>query len=372
MTASPPRTRTSPPEDKGTPYRGRYLRILGIGFFLFILWMPSLDMLAPFLPSPQNSEKRALMQRPKPTWRTLGDFPKSFERYFNDHFGGRSLLIRWNNYLSIKWLGESPLKSILLGKEGWLFYTLDKEMADHQGLVHFSKEELETIRQNIGRQARRLRELGIPYCILVCPDKESIYPEYLPKGFAPAATVTRLDQILGHLGPEERKVILDVREPLRESKKQYPVYSRTDTHWNSFGAFTAYQKLMESFSASLPGMRPLPLSDFSLSVKTTNGQGDLAEMACLAGWLQDQEVRMIPKTQSLGVGKKISKAVIFHDSFIHTLKPFLEPHFDRIIFQHWGKQFFDFQVIERERPTLVVFEIGERYSPVLGKDNGKP
>lgn len=372
MASSIPERHASPPKDKGTIHRGDYSRTIGFGLFLLTLWLPLLNILFPFLPSPQNSEKRALTPRPELTWATLGDFPKSFERYFNDHFGGRSLLIRWHNYIHLKWLGISPLKSILLGKEGWLFYTLDKEMADHQGLVRFSGEELETIRQNIDRQTRLLKEMGIPYCILVCPDKESIYPEYLPEGFAPANPVTRLDQIVAYLGPEEKKSLLDVREALRESKKLYPVYSQTDTHWNSFGAFMAYQKLIEAFSASLPGLHPIPLSDFSLSISTNKGQGDLAEMASLTGWLQDREVQLVPKRQPSQCERKIPKAVIFHDSFIHPLKPFLEPHFDRIVYQHWGKQFFDDQFIERERPTVVVFELGERYSPVLSKKKRVP
>jgi alginate O-acetyltransferase complex protein AlgJ len=349
-----------------SPAAGKVLlSILGITLFLGFLWLPMIDSLWPLLPSPPNTEKRALVPAPTLGWKTLGDFPKNFELFFNDHFGGRRWLVRMNHQIHVEWLGISPLKEVLVGRDGWLFLTSDKSLADHHGLIRYSAKELESIQQNIRKQTRWLKERKIPYIILVGPDKQSIYPEYWPNLSAENRALTRLDQILAYLGPEEKQNLIDVRRDLLEAKKNAWVYSRTDTHWNSYGAFIAYQKMMEVLSRSVPTVQPISFSEFYLFDRPAPGRGDLAGMLSLSGRLSDREVQMVLKHPLNPTHNKIPKALIFHDSFIDQLKPFLVPHFDRIIFLPRGKASINYQQIEREGPNFVLLELVERQSPAL-------
>jgi alginate O-acetyltransferase complex protein AlgJ len=346
---------------------GTGLRIFFIGLFFVALWFPLIDMAFPILPRTENTEKRTLAQAPELRLRTLPDFPKNFERYFNDRFGSRNLLVGLNNTIHVQWFKVSPLKSVLVGKEGWLFYTLDKGINDYRGLAPFSQEHLETIRRNIMKQTSWLREQGIPYLILISPNKHTVYPEYLPGGITRVDRKTRLDQILEYLHQDEKAVFVDVRKKLVEGKRDRLVYSKTDTHWNSYGAFIAYRKTMEALSKDFTYVAPLAISNFEVSVKPSHGLGDLAVMLSLNGRLKDQVVDLKLKDDSWIPKKKMPKAVIFHDSFIFSIKPFLAYHFDQIILQHWGERGFDYRLIEQEKPSVIIFQLAERRLDALLK-----
>jgi hypothetical protein len=343
------------------------LRIFLIGLCVLVLWLPLADMAFHFLPEPENTEKRILVQAPEFRWETIPNFPKTFEGYFNDRFGGRKLLIPLNNYIRVQWFKVSPIKSVLVGKEGWLFFTLDKGINDYRGLASFSPEHLEAIRRNILKWTSWLQERGIPFFILIAPNKHTIYPEYLPGGLTRVRQKTRLDQILEYLTEEEKAGFIDVRKELDDGKKERFVYSKTDTHWNSYGAFIAYRKTMEALSRRFPQALPPAVSGFSFSVKPSQGLGDLAVMLSLKGHLQDQEVSLELESDSALPPQKIFKAVILHDSFIFSIKPFLRYHFDQMVLQPWGKKGFDYLLIEKEKPQVVLFEVTERFLDVLLK-----
>jgi hypothetical protein len=90
-------------------------------------------------------------------------------------------------------------------------------------------------------------------------------------------------------------------------------------------------------------------------------------MLSLKGKLKDLEVNLEPKDDSAAQKKKIPKVVILHDSFILSLKPFLEHHFDQMVLQHWGERGFDYRLIEQEKPSVVIFQIAERRLDALLK-----
>ncbi|MBI5604522.1 MAG: hypothetical protein HY879_14340 [Deltaproteobacteria bacterium] len=351
-----------PKKSEGTGWR-----VLSIGLFFLFLWLPLVDMFLPLLPKMEQTEKRALAQAPKLRWNSLKDFPVSYDRFFNDRFGGRTLLIRLNNFIHLKWFQVSPAKSVLIGKEGWLFYTQDKSIADYRGSVPFWPIHLEKIKQNISRQRVWLRDRGILYVILIGPNKSTIYPEYMPDNINRISLKTRLDQVLEFLSADEKAVMVDVRKALRTAKKEQWVYGKTDTHWNSYGAFIAYREGIKSLPENFLPVKPLSFSDFTVSVRPNKGTGDLAGMLSLAGLLEDREVHLELKGEPSCRPGKISKAVLFHDSFAEALLPFLEHHFEQIVRQHWGKKGFDYLLIEREKPQVVLYEIAERHLDALIK-----
>jgi hypothetical protein len=350
------------------PYRskGNFWRVLLIGMFFIFLWIPLIDMFSHFLPTIQSTEKRELALWPQFQRDTLSDFSKNFERFFNDRFGGRNLLVWLNNYFHVKWLKVSPVKSVIVGKKGWLFYH-DKAIKDYRGLSSFSPEQLEKIKHNIIRQAGWLRDKNIIYLILICPNKHTIYSEYLPDGITRVNRMTLLDQLLDYLGGNEKAVMIDIRKELIEAKKNQLVYFMTDSHWNSFGSFIAYQKVMKELSKSYSYVKPIPLSYFTFSVKPNNGLGDEAEMLSLKGRFRDSTVNLILNHKRPLQERKIPKAVILHDSFIWDLKPFLDYHFEKMVMEHWGAHGFDYSLIEKEKPQVVLFEIVERRLDALLK-----
>src|SRR5947207_8313680 len=61
----------------------------------------------------------------------LTAFPAKFEAFYNDHFGLRDTLIRCLNVARMHWLGMSSSRHVIVGREGWLYYTQEPIGTDY-------------------------------------------------------------------------------------------------------------------------------------------------------------------------------------------------------------------------------------------------
>ena len=74
--------------------------------FVVALFIPLAGLIHPGLNiGLELEEKRAKFQRPALDRLNLTSFPDMYEKYFNDNFGFRSFLIRWNNYHRFQFFG---------------------------------------------------------------------------------------------------------------------------------------------------------------------------------------------------------------------------------------------------------------------------
>ncbi len=71
---------------------------------------------------------------------------------------------------------------MLIGKEDWLYYTGENNIQDHECTMPFTKTELAAIRERLLAWNERLQQRGIRFYVVIAPNKESIYPQYLPTG----------------------------------------------------------------------------------------------------------------------------------------------------------------------------------------------
>ena len=60
----------------------------------------------------------------------LRDFAARFERSFNDRFGLRAALVKFDHWAKAVVFGASPLSKVLIGKSGWLYFRGE----EHQGV----------------------------------------------------------------------------------------------------------------------------------------------------------------------------------------------------------------------------------------------
>jgi hypothetical protein len=186
--------------------------------------------------------------------------------------------------------------------------------------------------------------------------------------------------LFAHLRAHTRVEFLDLRGALRAAKSGGRVYWRTDTHWNDRGAFVGYQAIMTHLARSWPQLAPLGADAFEPHVRPVSGQ-DLAHVFGLPDVLTDQFEELRPRIprrarQVLAVakvpdrwrrlvmerddvGSGALRAVVFHDSFMRALHPFLSEHFVRVVYD-WRRQ-PDVRLIETERPDVVIHEVAERF-----------
>lgn len=366
--------------------------------FLLALILPLLGALSSG--AAETSEKRALNQKPPlpNSWKSLRDFPEIWTAYFNDHFGWRREMIYLNSLLKVAALRTSPSGNVVIGRDGWLFFAGEESMWDYQGLVPLDAANRERIYRYLRAANKSLRENNIAFLVAIAPNKQSVYPEYLPASIRKIKSQTRLDQLLEYNVDNARLPILDLRPALQNAKQQQPQYHKTDTHWNAAGAFTAYREIIGALIPRFPLLRPYEIEDYTVRTSRTRG-ADLAALINLESYYSDTYLSLSPRlprpfrelpleyspenviSAELTVIDEpdLPTAVIFHDSYGPFLKPFLSQHFRRTVYirphvliarkgstpdrprTDVEPPKIDWDIVEREKPDVVILIFAERF-----------
>ena len=360
--------------------------------FLVAICLPMADTLFDLDPT-VLSEKRRLA--PPPVSRLSQpievSYTGAFESWWNDSFGfRRSLVVGYSR--SLLALGVSSTPGVIIGKSGWLFFAGDDALASYRAVQPFRQAELDAWQRRMEQRHAWLAERGIRFLVVIAPNKETIYPEFMPARLNRVSETTRLDQLIRHMRGRSSVAIVDPREALRAAKRGGAVYFRTDTHWNDAGAWLLHREILTQLHVWYPEVAPGPAVPL---VRVSSGwSGDLATMLGLEGRLSEERVLLEPPRASrtadpgprpLDPQRRLSAAerqtasglqvVMFHDSFGLSLQPLLSESFARIVFSSGPTDWrlnFDPALIERERPTLVIQEIAERFAVGAAGVRGTP
>jgi len=315
-------------------------------------------------------------------WESLRALPDAFTKYFEDHFAFRAPLVHAQADIRLRALGVSPSTAVITGKDGWLFYADDGAVEDYAVAPEMSQSDLETWSWTLQDVQDWLAGQGIAYAFVVAPDKHVIYPEMMPASVHRLREQSRIDQFVAYLRAHSTVNVVDLRPALLEAKQRERIYHRTDTHWNDRGALVAYQQIIASLHVD--GLTPLPRAAFVDAEIQTPGL-DLAGMLGLKDRLPEQDLRLVPRTprrarivepvnpQPHGIYDRLAtaqadtrlpRAVIYRDSFMSALIPFLSEHFSRALYL-WEPD-VNPHVIADERPNVVIQEwVGRRLGPKL-------
>src|SRR5580704_6432935 len=174
----------------------------------------------------QSRENRNLAKLPE--WPRNFAQTKAFSdqllTYFRDHFAFRNTLIRGVAIGSYHGVGQKNANRIIVGKEGWLFYASDEKYLADRGLDPFSESDLNAWQALLERRDKYFRDRGIALVVVIPPDKQTIYPEYMPDEFAHPPRPSRLDQLIARLKERHSPVhLVDLRPALLEAKQRRQV-----------------------------------------------------------------------------------------------------------------------------------------------------
>jgi len=354
--------------------------------FVGLLWLPTLDVFFGLDKAPAPNERRKPAEFPKfeASGEGLKRYVTGLEQYFNDHFGFRKRLIRWNNRWKKSWFKDSSMVDVITGKEEWLYFSGGRMIDLYRGTKVLSEEDLQSWQNLLEGRRDWLAERGIQYVFVIPPTKQSVYPEYLPDWLEPGPFTT-IDQFVKHMTANTTVEIVDLRGPLIERKGVGPdrVFLHTDSHWNMLGGFFGYQTVIERLQKIFPDMQPLSLDQFEKYYDDKPG-GDLATMMGQENTLIERgdislaPIASLPKFETRVLtnlfNKKWAKyaepihtvnpsatrkAVVFRDSFTGNLIPFLGYHFNEIYYiwqYNWNKAF-----IEEVKPDIVMDIMVEAY-----------
>jgi hypothetical protein len=322
-----------------------------------------------------------------PNTKSRRQFPLNYESWFNDHLAFRRPLIQISKQIELcglipsAALGEDSQASVTVGRNGWLYLAGGSALASYRCDSPLTENELDLWQTVLEARQRWLASQGIEFFVVVPPDKHTIYAEFLTRSVHRGDGATRLDQL------QERLVstavnFIDLRPVLAEAKLRRRLYHRTDSHWNACGAFVGFQEIMRRVSIELEdadGGAQLSVpteTQFALEVSDGPG-GDLAVMLDSPVEYREQLLTLRPlqprnanmrrinpesktKAHRVSLNESVGplRAVIFHDSFMTGLIPFLNEQFERIDYV-WTYE-LPVELVNQQRPHIVIMELVER------------
>ena len=195
-------------------------------------------------------------------------FGDAFETWFSKRFAFRGTVVDLFSTLKEQLFGTGN-DQVIVGEDGFLYFqdTLDSFLRENP----LTDEELHAIGDALSNLTAYAEAHGARLLFVCAPNKNTVYPEYMPARYRAAAsnTMSDLDRLYAYLEAETEVDYLDLRPVLNGAKDEHLLYHKRDSHWNGYGAHIAYEAIMEHLS--------LPTPDFSVLPRTeiTTHEGDL-------------------------------------------------------------------------------------------------
>ncbi|MBN2574141.1 MAG: hypothetical protein JXP73_06215 [Deltaproteobacteria bacterium] len=347
--------------------------------FLATLVAPTVASVFGLRPWDDIDEKRALATKPEAApWsraglRNLPTIAQDWEKYFVDNFGFRKVLIGAHRLLTFHLLHASLNPSVVVGESDgerrWLYFDASVT-GDGVGLESilghkpYAPAALAAIAGQLRQIVALAESRGARLVIVIAPDKQTIYPEYLPPDRRPRpGAVSRLDQFWAMAGSLPSVPLVDLREGLRRAKRQQQLYYPSDTHWNWRGGLLAYvatarRLARQDPSWQVPAVERLRWFDASPRV------GDLTTLMGLPAIGGDRDE--LPTRDSLDalVGSKRGKLLLVADSFGEALQIFFDLQFQQVSTRRVTRgacEALTPALLDAEKPDVVILQSAERY-----------
>lgn len=330
-----------------------------------------------FQPAADVSENEARMLAPPPGWpRALQDWttlPRNVDRYLADRFGFRAELVRAHGRLRYAVDLPTDLR-VIIGRDNWLFLNGDGTIEQATGRL-LRESEISEFADRAAALGSRLKARNARLLVTVPPNSSTINRGRLPAWMAQAPPTTEYDLMMQALAARGVQA-LDLRTALLGAEAVHPTYRRTDTHWNKFGALTAYNAVVGALDKPDWAIGPARAVQ---GFEPSEG-GDLARLLAVSSDVADEDARIDlssygpPSPQAVPIetqfeeggdlvetGRDGPTVVVIGDSFTRGFwQPYFALHAGRYVWIHHEQCNFKISVVERYAPALVVLAPVER------------
>lgn len=283
-----------------------------------------------------------------------------FSDYFADHFGFRHEMITLNDQLTGTIVRDLDSSSVLLGKDGWLFYKSTVE--DYTGTELFTPRQSYAAAHVLQLMQEYCEANGIQFCFTVAPNKNSLYGSQMPARYPAAQThnIELLKQQLTRQNVRYADLFGTLSDPAGEQ-----LYYSLDSHWNMQGAQLAAQTLLQELKGTAPDF------DAYKTGQTTPHTGDLYEMVYPSGkateadaeyafgYAYDEKFRSADDiTIHTENPEETGSIFVYRDSFGINLHPFLAQSYGKACFSR--NMPYRMSAVAGEQPDVLLVEIVER------------
>ena len=308
-----------------------------------------------FAPDQISVAENRLLAEPSAISQGLSVFMKSLDDSINDRIGFRDEMVRLYRELTVN-VFKGRNDAVLIGKDGWLYYQDD--LPDYTGTNIDGEKIAEAVGVLSGIDAW-CRERNIQFVFALCPNKSSVYSEYMPD-YVRKADVTTM-QLVAEAAEQAGVTVLCPIETLLEKKAAQELYMRLDTHWNVFGAECMMEEMAEKLC--------LPKYAFEIT-QSESATGDLLSMLSVESvGSRSVEGAVTPDRQAEIVDVPDSKDriivspgkdtfVCYRDSFSSALMDYYAYYFEGPVFWSFA---IDFDYVEERKPQYLILECVERY-----------
>jgi SGNH hydrolase-like domain, acetyltransferase AlgX len=250
------------------------IQIVIIVLFFCVLWLSQFKLGDAYL-----LENRRLYELPKlikdfdsklvSNKQDILEFPAQTEFYFNDRFPHRNRLLSYFRYFQFRLnRGKPPVNNVARGGGGHYFYQSDFDL-NHICADLLTDEELQETVDEIIKRRDFCAKQNKKYYFLITAVKTDIYPEYLPENWSPLKSknfpITPADQVYEALKSAGVDVYYN-KSDLLTLKQEQEVFSKFDTHWSSFAAYSTYNNMWSGFEPELK--LQIPEKDFTFELDT--------------------------------------------------------------------------------------------------------
>ena len=316
-------------------------------------------LLMPFAQT-DSAEKRKLSEFPDHVTENGVnlEFTSEVDTWLSEHFPFRSQLISLNNYWKAAVFQTSDEDQVVVGKDGWLFFA--ETLPDYLGNNRFSDVTLKRILTTVSLMEEYVRENDADFVFTVAPNKNTVYPQYMPDRYKKIQEKTNLQRLTDALQDTAYYTNLSAAFDMSQQ-----VYQKRDSHWNAFGALCGYRALMRTANrdASL-------FDNVSHHIENT-WRGDLDDMIFPALNILDEQVvydldwsytftSNYHTEEDIRISTENPRGdgslFMFRDSFANALLPFMAQTFETAVFSRETP----YNLCEAVQYDTVVLEIVER------------
>ena len=371
------------------------MRIFNVGFIFLFMAMLMLPLLFVDLSSNRVSveENRMLAERPglSELKNQPGTFVRNFDAWFKDSTGFRKQLIqlyqmidknKWLNAVVRYTVGEDVV--MLIGEKGHHYSGGPNGIwiSRYQGKRLISDEQLANTANKLEEVKIYLDSKRIPLLIMLCTDKEMIYPEFYPKSIKRRPEPIEMDLITAYLKEHTNIDVFNIRQALLAEKDNYLLYDVSSGdlyHYNEIGAFFAYRELMKHVNIYFPWIVPYELNDIDISydekgIPDVSLKAETAYKRLDTSFFDDVELNRPFIWQNVAyenIDPNLPLILFFRDSYagyfdeLHDKKfimQYIASHFGKAIFIHYQNLEHFEEYIAKYKPDIVVFETREPHN----------
>ena len=194
----------------------------------------------------KNTENKALAGFPELTAQNFTSWPKRFEEWFSDTLPFKTQFIEMFRGFQLHSGLDFTQSDVIRGKDDVLFYR--KTVENYKGISRFSDDELETITKNLYEFFSEMENNGTACLLYIAPDKEQVYDSFMPDSIRRISAESRADQLSAWLSEHLPYPVIYPKSEMKHLLDNYPVYYKTDTHWNNLGGWFAAQQVKSAFT----------------------------------------------------------------------------------------------------------------------------